>query len=95
MEKESDYFIEQGSLVAVGPNQTFVDAGHQGNAEKLAQSAVNKQSKGLKRMPHDKGRFGIILRLLVEALDGRHFLSFLCDFDAIGDEQQVAVDRHG
>ncbi len=94
MEEEPDQFIEQGSLIAVGPEQALVDPAYQGDAEKLGQSAVNEQSEGLKRMPHDKGRLRIVVRLLVEALDCGHFLSFFCDFDAVGDEEQVAVDGH-
>ena len=42
-------------------------------------------------MAHDVLALGVVLRLIVEALDGGHLLPFLRDLDAIADTDAIAV----
>jgi hypothetical protein len=92
--EQAEHLVEQGALVAVGPYQTFVDA----RGERHAKDAVGRmyeQADSLHGMPHDVLGLGVGFRLLMQELDGGHFLAALGGFDAIPDQDQPAIDPHG
>jgi hypothetical protein len=74
--EQAEHLVEQGALVAVGPYQTFVDA----RGERHAKDAVGRmyeQADSLHGMPHDVLGLGVGFRLLMQELDGGHFLAAL------------------
>jgi hypothetical protein len=60
-----------------------VDPADYGNPKELANHPVDEQSERLKGMAHDKGRFGVVYRFLVQAFDCGHLFSFPGNFKAI------------
>ena len=83
--------IEQGSGIAVGEDQPFVNPRHQWYGGHLSGSALDQQRNGLKRMAHDVFRLGIAGRLLMQALDGGHQLALLGRLDAVGQADQAGA----
>ena len=53
-------------------------------------AAVTSNERGLERVPHDELALGVVLRLLVKALDRGHLLAFLRDLDAVSHEDEGA-----
>ena len=92
--EQAEHLVEQGALVAIGPYQTFVDAHGERHGEE-ALGRVYEQADSLHGMPHDVFGLGVGFRLLMQELDGRHFLAALGGFDAVPDQDQPAIDPHG
>ena len=92
--EQAKHFVEQGSLVAVGPNQTFMDPRGERYSEH-ALSRVHKQTDGLQGVPHDVLGLGVGFRLLMQQLDRRHLLAPLGDLDAVAHQNEPTVDTHG
>src|SRR3984885_12481496 len=61
-EQQRRQLIEQGSGIAIGKNQSFVDPGCQGYSGRMPGRSLHQQRNGLKRMVHDVYRFGIASR---------------------------------
>ena len=59
---------------------------------KKAVRRVDEDADGLQGMPHDVFGLGVGVRLLMQQLDGRHFLAALGGLDAVADQDQPAVD---
>jgi len=90
LEKE-DEFVHEGALVAVGKDDSLMDAASQRQGEE-ALCRLNHDSEGLAGVPEDVFGLGVILRLLVELLDRRHFASGFGSFDAVGKQDDASVD---
>jgi hypothetical protein len=63
--------------------------------ERYGEEAVRRADEdadGLQGMPHDVFGLGVGVRLLMQQLDGGHFLAALGTLDAVADQDQPAVD---
>jgi len=89
--EQGEHFVEQGAAVAVGPHQTFMDACCERHGEEAVRCA-DEHADRLQGMPHDVFGLGVGVRLLMQQLDGRHFLAALGTLDAVADQNQPAVD---
>ena len=61
LEKEGNQLVQESTLVAIRPDEAFVDAADQGNAEKVPQGVLYEHSQGLEGMAHDELGFGVVL----------------------------------
>jgi hypothetical protein len=50
------------------------------------------RSQRLKRMPEDIGRFGVILRALMQLFDRGHLLALLAHLQPIADQHQTVIE---
>jgi hypothetical protein len=88
--EQGEHLVEQGAAVAIGPDQTFMDARGESHGEEAVRG-VDEQADGLQGMPHNVFGLGVGVRLLMQQLDGRHFLAALRTLDAVADQDQPAV----
>jgi len=91
VEEESDQLVQQGAAPAVGEHDAFVNAAGQGDSQAAAQD-LHQQRHGLAGMPHDESGLSVSRRLLVQTLDGRHFLSLLRRFKSVGQQDHAIAD---
>lgn len=89
--EQDEHFVEQSAAVAIGPDQAFMDACCERHGEEAVRRA-DEDADRLQGMPHDVFRLGVGVRLLMQQLDGRHFLAALGTLDAVADQDQPAVD---
>ena len=92
--EQAKHFVEQGTLVAIEPNQTFMDPRSKRYGEH-ARGRVNEQTDGLQGVPHDVLGLGVGFRLLMQQLDCGHLLAPLRDLDAVPDQNKPTIDTHG
>jgi hypothetical protein len=92
--EQAKHFVEQGTLVAIGPNQTFMNPRGERYSEH-ALSRMHEQTDGLQGVPHDVLGLGVGFRLLMQQLDPGHLLAPLGDLDAVAYQNKPTVDAHG
>ena len=83
--------VNQGSLVAVGTHDAFVDTGANRNAKVVSGDSA-KDAESLERMTHDELGFRIGVGLLMEILHGGHFPAFLRILEAIKNHDWTTVN---
>jgi hypothetical protein len=69
-----------------------VNAAGQGDRKETTCGA-NDQPDGLTGVAEDEFRFGVIVRLLMQLLDGRHFPACFGDLDSVCHEDDASLDR--
>jgi len=67
-----DPLVQQGPVIAVGELDALANAAGQGDREETARGA-NHQPDGLTGVAEDEFQFGVVVRLLMQLLDGRRF----------------------
>src|SRR4030095_8943248 len=85
--------VQQGASMAVGPHDSFVDAGGNGNTETKA-AGLNQQGDDLAGMAHDERGLGVATGLLMEAFDGGHFSALFGSFEAIDQHYRTPLHSH-
>jgi hypothetical protein len=92
--EQTKHFVEQGTLVAIRPNQTLMDPRGERYSEH-ALSRVHEQTDSLQGVPHDVLGLGVGFRLLMQQLDRGHLLAPLGDLDAVPDQNSRLLTRTG
>src|SRR6266852_2886070 len=90
-QEELAQFIEQGTPIPVGPDQAFVDAGGNGDAQADA-GYLDQQGNGLTGMAHDERSLGVAVRLLMEAFDRWHLAALLGAFESVHQYDRAAIE---
>jgi hypothetical protein len=88
VEKQPDQLVQQGAAPAVGEHEAFVNAAGQRDGQTAAHR-LDQHRHGLAGMAPDEGGLGVARRLLVQTLDGRHFLSLLGRFESVGQQNHA------
>jgi hypothetical protein len=94
-QEEGSELVEEGALVAIGEDQTFVDAGDEGDGGDMSGEALDEQGEGLEGMAHEVLGFGVVGGLVVEGFDRGHLAAFFGDLDPIGDADEVGAGGDG
>ena len=87
---QQDHLVQQGSVVAVGKDRTFVDATGQRQGEYAGQG-LGEHGDRLAGVAEDVLRLGVGLGLLMELFDSGHLAPGLGDLDAVAGEDGPAV----